>query len=100
MADVLRIATRPSPQATTQARAVADAVSAATGVVCELVLVESTGDRRADVPLHTIGGQGVFVKEVQRAVLDGRADVAIHSAKDLPTQTEPGLVVEIGRAHV
>lgn len=93
MADVLRIATRPSPQATTQARAVADAVSAATGMVCELVLVESTGDRRADVPLHTIGGQGVFVKEVQRTVLDGRADVAIHSAKDLPTQTEPGLVV-------
>ncbi|MFZ4718403.1 MAG: hydroxymethylbilane synthase, partial [Ilumatobacteraceae bacterium] len=44
-----------------------------------------------DVPLHTIGGQGVFVKEVQRAVLDGHADIAVHSAKDLPSVTADGL---------
>ena len=58
------------------------------------MLVETTGDRRTDVPLHAIGGQGVFVKEVQQAVLDGRADVAVHSAKDLPSGPPPeGLVL-------
>ena len=91
---VLRIATRPSPQARTQAQAVADALHAADGnVVCELVFVESTGDLRSETPLHQMAGQGVFVKEVQKAVLDGRADIAVHSAKDLPTEPQPGLVV-------
>ena len=89
----LRIATRPSPQARTQAQVVADAIRAATGEECEFILVESTGDLRADVPLHQMAGQGVFVKEVQRAVLEGRADMAVHSAKDLPTEGDPGLVV-------
>lgn len=91
--ETIRVATRPSPQARTQAQAVADAISAATSRRCELVFVESTGDVRADVPLHQMAGQGIFVKEVQRAVLDGRADVAVHSAKDLPTEGDPGLVV-------
>ena len=91
--DELRLATRGSAQATAQARAVADAVERTTGRVVELVLVETTGDTRQDVPLHTIGGQGVFVKEVQRAVLDGRADLAVHSAKDLTTTQEPGLAI-------
>ena len=91
---LLRIATRPSPQARTQAQSVADALQAVGGGIrCELVFVESTGDLRADTPLHQMAGQGVFVKEVQKAVLDGRADVAVHSAKDLPTETHPGLVV-------
>ena len=92
-ARTIRVATRPSPQARTQAGFVAEAITAATSVPCELVLVESTGDLRADVPLHQMAGQGIFVKEVQRAVLDGRADVAVHSAKDLPTEGDPGLVV-------
>ena len=81
----VRLATRGSPQARTQAQAVADQLRQATGCDVELVLVETTGDRRQDVPLHTIGGQGVFVKEVQQAVLDGRADAGVHSAKDLPS---------------
>lgn len=89
----IRVATRPSPQARTQAQAVADAITAATSRPCELVFVESTGDVRADVPLHQMAGQGIFVKEVQRAVLDGRADIAVHSAKDLPTEGDPGLVI-------
>lgn len=93
LTDAIRIATRPSPQARTQAQVVADSIAAATGVACELVFVESTGDVRADIPLHQMAGQGVFVKEVQRAVLDGRADIAVHSAKDLPTDTDPGLTV-------
>jgi len=88
----LRLATRGSDQAMTQARSVAATLEAA-GATVRLVVVETTGDRRADVPLHTIGGQGVFVKEVQRAVLGGRADVAVHSAKDLPSTPEPGLVI-------
>lgn len=88
----IRLATRGSAQATAQADSVADALRAA-GVDVELVLIETTGDRRADVPLHSIGGQGVFVKEVQRAVLDGRADLAAHSAKDLPSEQHPGLVI-------
>ncbi|MEK7424572.1 MAG: hydroxymethylbilane synthase [Actinomycetota bacterium] len=82
----MRIATRASAQARTQAELVARAIQHAhPGMAVELVFVETTGDRRLDVPLHTIGGQGVFVKEVQRAVLDGRADIAAHSAKDLPS---------------
>jgi hydroxymethylbilane synthase len=90
---VLRLATRGSPQATAQSTAVAEAIAGATGHEVELVLVETSGDVRADVPLHTIGGQGVFVKEVQRAVLDGRADLAAHSAKDLPSTPADGLLI-------
>lgn len=75
-----------------QSQAVADQLASA-GVSVELVEVQTTGDRRLDVPLHSIGGQGVFVKEVQRAVLDGRADLAVHSAKDLPSTPEDGLVI-------
>jgi hydroxymethylbilane synthase len=90
----LRIATRGSAQARTQAQSVADALTAAhPGLVVELVFVDTTGDQRQDVPLHTIGGQGVFVKEVQRAVLDGRADLAAHSAKDLPSTEAEGLTI-------
>lgn len=88
----LRLATRGSAQATAQATAVADALRAAhPGLEVELLFVETLGDQRNDVPLHTIGGQGVFVKEVQRAVLDGLADFAAHSAKDLPSTAAEGL---------
>jgi hydroxymethylbilane synthase len=55
--------------------------------------MRTTGDRDQSVPLHTIGGLGVFVKEIQQAVLDGRADLAVHSAKDLPSETPAGLVI-------
>jgi hydroxymethylbilane synthase len=87
----LRLATRGSRQALAQATAVADSITSATGRTVELVTIETSGDRRTDVPLHEIGGQGVFVKEVQRAVLDGRADLAAHSAKDLPSAPAAGL---------
>ncbi len=88
---MLRLATRASRQALAQSNAVAASLTAATGLGVELVEVTTTGDRRADVPLHTIGGQGVFVKEVQLAVLDGRADLAVHSCKDLPSEQQAGL---------
>jgi len=90
----LRIATRGSAQARTQAEVVAASLRAThVGLEVELVFVETTGDVRSDVPLHQIGGQGVFVREVQRAVLDGRADLAVHSAKDLPSVTADGLAI-------
>ncbi len=90
----LRLATRSSQQARTQAQAVADAVCAASpGVTTELVFVDTLGDRDTTSSLHAIGGQGVFVKEVQRAVLDGLADVAVHSAKDLPSAQHDGLTI-------
>lgn len=89
----LRLATRGSRQAVAQATTVAELITSTTGRAVDLVLVETTGDVRLDVPLHTIGGQGVFVKEVQAAVLDGRADLAVHSAKDLPSASTEGLVI-------
>ena len=63
------------------------------GIEVELVPMSTEGDRRTDVPLSVIGGKGVFAKEVQAAVLSGEADLAVHSAKDLPALTPAGLVV-------
>ena len=85
----LRIATRGSRLALWQA----ERVAALLGGDAELVIVSTTGDQRTDVPIWTIGGTGVFVKEVQQAVLDGQADLAVHSAKDLPSETAAGLVL-------
>ncbi len=56
-----------------------------------LEVIETKGDIRLDVPVWELGGQGVFVKEVQAAVLDGRSDAAVHSAKDMPSEGTPGL---------
>ena len=90
----LRIATRSSAQARAQSEFVASLIVATSpDVVVEYVYVDTQGDLNATTPLHQMGGQGVFVKEVQRAVLDGRADIAIHSAKDLPSQQADGLVI-------
>jgi hydroxymethylbilane synthase len=91
----VRVATRGSALARWQANYVADLLrDADPDLDVELVVVRTTGDERADVPLHTIGGQGVFVKEIEQAVLDGRADIAVHSAKDLPSSPPPdGLVL-------
>ncbi len=88
----LRAATRSSPLALWQTRHVA-ALLAPLGVDVELVEISTDGDRRQDVPIHEIGGKGVFAKEVQLAVLDGRADIAVHSMKDLPSVTADGLTL-------
>jgi hydroxymethylbilane synthase len=83
---VARIATRRSPLALQQASEVADLLrSASSELAVELLTFDTAGDTRADLTLAAIGGQGVFVKEVQAAVLDHRADIAVHSAKDLPS---------------
>ena len=57
------------------------------------MVVATTGDLRSDEPIHEMGGKGVFVKEVQAAVLEGRAELAVHSAKDLPSLTPDGLAL-------
>src|SRR5438034_4668897 len=85
----LRVATRGSALARWQAERVVELL----GVEAEYVIVSTRGDERRDVPIHAMGGTGVFVKEVEQAVLDGRADVAVHSAKDLPSETSPELVL-------
>jgi len=85
----VRAATRASALARLQTDLVANALAAPV----EPVVVQTMGDRRTDVPIWEMGGQGVFVKEVQAAVLDGRADFAVHSAKDLPSESPAGLVI-------
>ncbi len=88
----LRLATRKSPLALVQARYVQQRLMLM-GLESELVLVDTTGDRDADVELATIAGQGVFTVEIQRSLLHGEADVAVHSAKDLPSTTPEGLAL-------
>jgi len=85
----LRVATRGSALARWQAERIVELL----GVEAEYVIVSTRGDERRDVPIHAMGGTGVFVKEVEQAVLDGRADVAVHSAKDLPAESAPELVL-------
>lgn len=85
----LRAATRGSTLALWQTRYVGELL----GEPIEEVVVSTVGDRRTDVPIHSMGGKGVFVKEVQAAVLGGRADFAVHSGKDLPALTPDGLVL-------
>lgn len=92
----LRIATRASALARWQAEHVASLLRSAhptLELTVELVLVETRADKRLDIPIADMGGKGVFVKEVQAAVLDGRADIAVHSGKDLPSVVFPGLVL-------
>jgi hydroxymethylbilane synthase len=85
----LRIATRGSDLAIWQATHIGTLV----GGPFELVRVETVADRRLDIPIWEMGGKGVFVKEVQAAVLDGRADIAVHSAKDLPSVAHEALAL-------
>tara|TARA_R110002095_G_scaffold72727_4_gene61869 strand:+ start:324 stop:1280 length:957 start_codon:yes stop_codon:yes gene_type:complete len=88
----LRIATRASRLALWQAHYVADLLKQQTGDrEIEIVHITSEGDRDLTSPLSEFGGLGVFTREVQKAVLDGRADLAVHSLKDLPTEQAPGL---------
>src|SRR3546814_5145797 len=94
----LRIGTRGSPLALAQAREVrerlitAHADLAASGAV-EIVPIKTTGDRIQDRPLSVVGGKGVFTKEIEEALLDGRIDLAVHSMKDMPTLLPDGLAI-------
>ena len=91
----LRAATRGSALARWQTDHVAGLLAAAgsgAGPV-EAVVVSTVGDRRPEAPVGSMGGKGVFAAEVQAVVLDGRADIAVHSAKDLPARTPDGLAL-------
>jgi len=94
----LRIATRGSPLALAQARETRERLAAAHDALApaDAVSIETyrtTGDRMQSGPLADIGGKGLFTKEIEEALLDGRADIAVHSMKDMPTELPDGLVV-------
>ena len=92
----LRIGTRGSPLALAQARMVAARLAAAMQVeesAIELVIIRTTGDAIQDRPLAEVGGKGLFTKEIEEALLSGRVDVAVHSSKDMPTFSQPGLML-------
>ena len=89
---MLVIASRGSQLALWQARWVAAQLSAA-GHHCRIETFKTTGDKITDVPLAKVGTKGLFTKEIEEALLDGRADLAVHSLKDLPTELPEGLVL-------
>lgn len=90
----IRLATRRSALALVQSRWVAAQLQAAQpGLEVELVEVVTQGDRIQDVSLAEIGGKGLFVSEVEQLLLDGRAELAVHSLKDVPAELAPGLVL-------
>lgn len=87
----LRVGTRRSPLALTQTKqAMDELVRRSPGLSYELVEVVTTGDRIQDRPLREAGGKGLFLKELDEALLEGRIDCAVHSMKDVPTDLAPG----------
>jgi hydroxymethylbilane synthase len=88
----LRVGTRGSPLALAQAESVASALRGP-GVQADVVAIRTTGDRLAQARLADVGGKGLFVKEIEEALLDGRVDLAVHSLKDLPAALPEGLVL-------
>ena len=93
-AGVLRIGTRASALALWQAREVASRIAAQPGAPrVELVHIHTSGDLQSEVPLWQTRGRAFFTREIDRALLDGEVDVAVHSLKDLPTQLDAGLAL-------
>lgn len=86
------LATRGSKLALTQAEQV-KALIEAKGFECELLIVKTKGDKDQNRPIHEIGGDGLFVREIEKALLDKSADIAVHSAKDLPYELAEGLLI-------
>ena len=98
MASLLRLGTRGSKLALTQTGLVRDALAQAIPALAapdaiEIVTIRTTGDQIQDRPLSEAGGKGLFVKEIEEALLSGRIDAAVHSMKDMPTAQPPGLVI-------
>ncbi len=91
-ASPIRIGTRSSELALRQARLVQTALEAQ-GLACELVTYRTVGDKKLDEPLSAIGAKGLFTKELEQDLLKGKTDLAVHSLKDLPTDSPDGLVV-------
>lgn len=96
MTDHIRIATRQSPLALWQAHYVRDALlQTHPGLQVSLLTMTTKGDRILDAPLAKVGGKGLFVKELEQAMLEGRADIAVHSMKDVPVAFPEGLVLPV-----
>jgi hydroxymethylbilane synthase len=86
----LTLGTRGSPLALVQAEQTATLLQAA-GITCQIIIFKTTGDMIVDRPLAEAGGKGLFTKELDDALLDGRIDIAVHSMKDVPTQLPDAL---------
>lgn len=94
MGDTLTLATRGSKLALAQSEWVRDELQRLhPGLQVELLILKTTGDKILDSALSQIGGKGLFTREIEDALLDGRADLAVHSLKDLPTDLPDGLTV-------
>jgi hydroxymethylbilane synthase len=92
----VRIATRGSKLALWQANHLRDALMQRCGVAADIVVIKTSGDQHVNLPIEQLGMKGVFTKELEVALLDGRADIAIHSMKDVPTELSdvcPALIV-------
>lgn len=96
MTDILRIATRSSPLAIWQAEYVQQRLeSLHAGLKVELIRIKTQGDKILDVPLAKIGGKGLFVKELEQAMMAGEADIAVHSMKDVPMELPEGFELPV-----
>ena len=96
MPETLRIATRKSPLAMWQAEHVAERLRQAhPGLEVELVAMKTQGDKILDTPLAKIGGKGLFVKELEQGIQQGRADIAVHSMKDVPAELPEGFELAV-----
>ncbi|MDA8555621.1 hydroxymethylbilane synthase, partial [Luminiphilus sp.] len=94
MSDSIVIATRESPLALWQAEHVKARLEAEyPGLEVSLLGMTSRGDQLLEQPLYKVGGKGLFVKELETALLDGRADIAVHSMKDVPMALPEGLTL-------
>jgi hydroxymethylbilane synthase len=89
----IRIGTRGSPLALAQAEEARRLLAGAGGLSAEIVKIRTSGDAVADRPLAEAGGKGLFTKEIDEALIAGRIDLAVHSAKDMPTQLAEGIVI-------
>ncbi|MDA9961897.1 hydroxymethylbilane synthase, partial [Opitutales bacterium] len=89
----ITLATRKSPLALKQAELAVEALKAGMGAEVELLPLSTTGDRQLEWSLEQEGGKGLFTKELETALLEGRADLAVHSAKDMPTDMPTGLAL-------
>jgi len=95
-AEILRIATRSSPLALWQANDVKQRLEAIhTNLTVELLPIKTKGDKILDTPLAKIGGKGLFIKELEEAMLAGTADIAVHSMKDVPMELPPGFELPV-----
>lgn len=100
MSDRVRIGSRGSALALVQSEWVRDRLVALhPGLVGEIEVIHTKGDKLLDAPLAKLGDKGLFVKEIEEALRDGRVDLAVHSAKDMPTETPEGLEIAVFTAR-